>query len=395
VKLFHLAAAAAALALGTPALAQDAAPPPAQEGPAAAAAPDYALPSSWLCLPGRDDACAKPLPTAALNANGYGSNGQSVPAPAPRIDCFYVYPTVSRDTAMNSDLEMGPEEQAVAMVQFARFSSVCRTFAPKYRQATLASIAARFAGVDPAPIMASAYGDVAEAWRVYLRDHNQGRPFVLIGHSQGTVHLTQLLAREIEDSPAAARMLSALLIGYNVEVPEGRLVGGSFQKTPLCSRVGETGCVVTYVSFRATNPPPPTALFGRAAQPGMTIGCTNPARLVRGSAPLDSYWFAGPSVTPTQTPIEWSREGAPPTPFLRTEGLVSAACVNRGNAGYLSVMVNADPSDARTDRIPGDVAFGGAVQPAWGLHLADMNLALGDLIALVEAQAEAFERSRR
>jgi hypothetical protein len=38
------------------------------------------------------------------------------------------------------------------------------------------------------------------------------------------------------------------------------------------------------------------------------------------------------------------------------------------------------------------VAIGGAVQPGWGLHLADMNLALGDLIALVEAQAEAYRR---
>ncbi len=394
MRLIHIAAAAAALAWGVPALAQEAAaPPPAQLGADASTAPDYAQPSAWLCLPGRDDPCARPLPTTALNANGYGSNGQSLPASAPAIDCFYVYPTVSRDPAMNSDLQMGPEEEAVALVQFARFSSVCRTFAPKYRQATLASIAARFAGTDPAPIMASAYGDVVEAWRAYLRDHNRGRPFVLIGHSQGTVHLTQLLAREIENSPAATRMLSALLIGYNVEVPEGRLVGGSFQKTPLCSRVGETGCVVTFVSFRATNPPPPTALFGRAAQPGMTVGCTNPARLVRGSAPLDSYWFSGPSVTPTQTPIEWSSEGAPPTPFLRTDGLVSAACVNRGNAGYLSVIVNADPSDARTDRIPGDVAFGGGVQPGWGLHLADMNLAMGDLIALVEAQAQAYRRA--
>jgi hypothetical protein len=38
------------------------------------------------------------------------------------------------------------------------------------------------------------------------------------------------------------------------------------------------------------------------------------------------------------------------------------------------------------------VAIGGKVQPGWGLHLADMNLAMGDLISLVEAQAEAFRR---
>jgi hypothetical protein len=369
-----------------------AAPAAAQEAPAAA--PDYANPQAWLCLPGRDDVCSKPLPTTALNANGYGSVGQAVPARDPKIDCFYVYPTVSRDAGDNSDMTAGPEEQATAAVQFARFAGTCRTFAPVYRQATLAALLrqARGEGARTAQSMAMAYGDVAAAWREYLTKHNGGRPFVLIGHSQGTIHLTQLLAREIEGKPEAKRMLSAILIGFNVEVPEGKTVGGTFRETPLCSRVGETGCVVTYVSFRATNPPPAVSLFGHAVRPGMTVGCTNPARLAKGSAPLDSYWYAGPSVTTTPNTIVWSSGGTPPTPFLRTDGLASAACVNRGNVGYLSVAVNADPADARTDQIPGDVVIAGQPQPGWGLHLADMNLAQGNLIALVEAQAAAFRR---
>lgn len=291
---------------------------------------------------------------------------------------------------MNSDMVPGPEEQAVAAVQFARFSTVCKPYAPLYRQSTLAGLQALFTAGARAGDFNLAYGDVLAAWRHYLEHHNKGRPFVLIGHSQGTHMLSMLLAREVESSPAAARMLSAMLIGFNVEVPENGLVGGTFKQTPLCTRVGETGCVVTYVSYRATNPPPAGALFGRAAAPGMTVACTNPARLSRGTEPLDSYWYAGPSVTPTQNPIAWSSAGTPPTPFLRTDGLASAACVNRGNVGYLSVVVNADPADARTDRIPGDVTVGGALMPGWGLHLADMNLALGDLIALLEAQRDSF-----
>jgi pimeloyl-ACP methyl ester carboxylesterase len=374
---------AVALALATPAAAQE-----------APAAPDYTKPEAWLCLPGRGDVCSKPLPTTALNANGFGSVGQAVPARDPKIDCFYVYPTVSRDAGDNADMVAGPEEQATAAVQFARFAGTCRTFAPLYRQATLAALLrqATGGGARTAHSMALAYGDVVRAWREYLDKHNKGRPFVLIGHSQGTIHLTQLLAREIEGKPEAKRMLSALLIGFNVEVPEGKLVGGTFKQTPLCTRVGETGCVVTYVSFRATNPPPPASLFGRSARPGMTVACTNPARLAKGSVPLDSYWYAAPSITGAPSTITWSSQGTPPTPFLRTEGLASASCVNRGNTGYLSVMVNADPADARTDRIPGDVVIAGAPQPGWGLHTADMNLGLGDLIALVEAQAEAYRR---
>jgi hypothetical protein len=149
------------------------------------------------------------------------------------------------------------------------------------------------------------------------------------------------------------------------------------------------------MSFRATNPPPPGSLFGRAARPGMTAACTNPAALAGGSGQLDSYWFAGSATPPGTEPIGWSSEGPPPTPFLRTEGLVSAACVHRGQIGYLSVAVNADPSDARTDRIPGDVYLFGRLAPGWGMHLADMPLAQGDLIRIIEAQARAFRSRRR
>ena len=365
--------------------------PAAAQHPAAAV--DYAQPANWLCLPGRDDACGKPLPTAALNPNGYGSVGQSKPARNAAVDCFYVYPTVSLDQADNSDLSAGPEERSVAAVQFARFASVCRPYAPLYRQGTLAALRRRMTdgGARTVETMNLAYADVLAAWRHYLKQHNQGRPFVLIGHSQGTVHLTRLLASEIEGSEAAKRMLSALLLGFNVEVPEGKVVGGSFKQTPLCTKVGQTGCVVTYVSFRATNPPPPGSLFGRASRPGMTVACTNPARLRKVTTPLDSYWYTGPT-TSSAAPFAWSKSGPPPTPFVRTDGLASAACVNRGPIGYLAVSVNADPSDARTDEIRGDVVANGVVQPGWGLHLADVNLAQGDLIALIEAQAESYRR---
>lgn len=377
MKLKWIAAAAALMA--APAMAQE-----------PAAAPDYADEAAWLCLPGRADACGQPLPTAALNANGYGSVGRSSVAAAPAADCFYVYPTVSRDETLYSDMNAGPEEHAAAAVQFARFHSVCRTFAPIYRQFTLSALRRAMTGENIDRTGGIAYEDVRAAWRHYLANRNQGRPFVLIGHSQGTIHLIRLIAEEIEGSEAHGRMLSAMLLGFNVEVPEGELVGGSFRRTPLCTRPGQTGCVVTYVSFRATNPPPPGALFGRTATPGMTVACTNPAMLAKGRRELDSYWFTAAPPTPGgPPPIQWSSQGAPPTPFVRTEGLASAACVNRGPVGYLSVLVHGDPADARTDDIPGDVVVAGQLQPGWGLHLGDVNLALGDLVAIVERQADA------
>ena len=102
---------------------------------------------------------------------------------------------------------------------------------------------------------------------------------MLIGHSQGSLMLQMLIAREIENNPAvAARMKLAIIPGFNVIVPQGKLVGGTFKRTPLCSSPGQTGCVMAWSSFRENNVPPVGAMFGIADQPGMTVGCVNPAQ---------------------------------------------------------------------------------------------------------------------
>jgi hypothetical protein len=369
--------------------------PPIHAQPAAA--PDYARASSWLCLPGRKDVCSTPLPTTALNPDGYGSTGLSAVARDPPIDCFYVYPTASNDPGMNSDMVPGREEQLAAEAQFARFASVCRPFAPVSRQMTLSSVIAYSAGADIAAAAGLAYTDVRAAWRNYMATRNHGRPFVRIGHSQGSLMLQQLIAREIEGKAAARQMKLAILPGYDLLVPQGKLVGGTFKSTRLCSHEGETGCVMSWVSFRERNAPPPGAIFGYADRPGMTVGCVNPARPGSPSwEALDSYWFTRSTLPVPGGPIAWSSEGAPPTPYVRTEGLVSARCVNDGPRGYLSVRTNGDPKDKRTDRIGGEVGVLGMFLPGWGMHLGDMAIAQGDLVREVgEIGARANLAARR
>lgn len=359
----------------------------AVQASAAIPAPDYSKPASWLCLPGQTDICSIPLKTTALNPNGYGSTGQSVVAKDAGIDCFVVYPTVSRDGGMNSDLKPGDgEEKAVITSQFARFSGACRMFAPVYRQMTVAAVAAASAGADVGKPAMLAYSDVRSAWKEYLARHNNGRPYVLLGHSQGALMLQQLIANEIEGKPEAARMKLAIIPGFNLLVPQGKLVGGTFKQTPVCSKPGQTGCVLSWVSFREKNVPPTGAIFGVADKPGMTVACTNPARPgASGWVNLDSYWNTRSSLPVPGGPITWSSEGAPPTPFVRTEGLVSAQCVHDGPRGYLSIRTNADPNDKRTDRVGGEVGVLGMFIPGWGMHLADMSAPMGDLIRQVEA----------
>jgi hypothetical protein len=374
---------AAALAAATPLQAQPAAPAPA---------PDYAKDTAWLCLPGRADVCSTPLATTDLGPAGYGATSQSSAAKNPPLDCFYVYPTVSRDPGLNSDLNVA-EENGAAEVQFTRFAGVCRTFAPIYRQMTLGAVAAYSAGQNIDAAVALAYTDVLHAWRNYLATRNGGRPFVLIGHSQGSLMLQMLIAREIEANPAvAARMKLAIVPGFNVLVPEGKLVGGTFKKIPLCDHPDEQGCVIAYSSFRENNVPPAGAIFGISDQPGMTVGCVNPARPgATGWVPLDSYWYTRSSQPVPGGPIAWSTEGQPSTPFARTEGLVSARCVNDGPRGYLSIRTNHKPGEKWTNHIGGEVGLLGMFLPGWGMHLSDMYEAQGDLIRAV---GEISARSR-
>lgn len=364
-----------------------AAVPASAQPTTASAAPDYGKDSSWLCLPGRADSCSSTLPTTALGPNGYGSALKSDVAKDPPIDCFYIYPTVSNDGALNSDMVPGREEKLAVETQFARFASVCRPFAPIYRQMTLAAVAAYSAGANIDAAAALAYGDVLGAWRNYIRTRNAGRPFVLIGHSQGSLMLEQLIAREIESDPAiASRMKLAILPGFNVLVPQGKLSGGTFKKTPLCSRSGETGCIISWTSFREKNDPPEGAMFGFSDQPGMTVGCVNPA--LPGSrdwVKLDSYWFTRSTLPVPGGPIQWSSEGQPSTPYVRTEGLVSAKCVNEGQRGFLSIRTNHSAGEKWTDRIGGEISVFGMFLPGWGMHLADMAEAQGDLVREVGA----------
>ena len=158
------------------------------------------------------------------------------------------------------------------------------------------------------------------------------------------------------------------------------------KQTPVCTKPGQTGCVLTWVSFRERNVPPAGAIFGVADKPGMTVACTNPARPgATGWVSLDSYWNARSTLPVPAARSAGRRKAPPPSPFLRTEGLVSAQCVSDGPRGYLSIRTNADPNDKRTDRVGGEVGVMGMFIPGWGMHLADMSAPMGDLIRQVSA----------
>ncbi|MBT8427327.1 MAG: DUF3089 domain-containing protein [Erythrobacter sp.] len=360
---------------------------------AQAASPDYADGRNWICLPDRDDLCARSLAHNELTETGYGPREITRPATAPAIDCFYVYPTISRDSGLNSDMRPGEaEELFVTQTQFGRFSSVCRPFVPVYRQMTMAAIAVAATGGDVTTASRTAYGDVRAAFRDYIANRNKGRPYVLIGHSQGSIMLQQLIAEEIEGSPAHDLMLKAILPGWNIVVPQGETVGGSFDETPACTRPGQTGCVISWSTYGEGKPPPDNAVFGMGP-PGMTAICTNPGRVgADGWVPLDGFFFTRSTYNVPGGPISWSKTGISPEAFV-TGTLAEGRCVNDGRRGYLEIRTRRGPGDVRTDRLGGEVGQMGFFLAGWGKHLLDMSIAQNDLLELLAREDERTRMS--
>jgi hypothetical protein len=267
-----------------------------------------------------------------------------------------------------------------------------------YRQITLAGLRRMLAGGGGGASLENGtqYTDVKDAWNHYLQNDNKGRGVVLVAHSQGSFILNRLIREEIDGKPVQSRLVSAILLGTTLEVPKGKDVGGSFKTIPLCRAASQTGCVISYASFRSTVPPPANTLFGKVASPDMQAACTNPAALAGGSGELRAYLDStGKTITSTPPAKPWVTPEKPiDTPWVSVPGLLSAKCATNENATYLEITVNGKADDPRVDDITGDLGAVGKPIAAWGLHLIDVNLAMGNLLDLVEAQSKAY-RSRR
>jgi hypothetical protein len=358
--------------------------PSASPSAAASLAPDTTV---WLCRPGiANNPCEGSLDATVIDASGASTVEPASPAEDPPIDCFYVYPTVSRQKTVNATLAIDPEIRAVAVAQAARFSQVCRVYAPVYPQLT------QWVLTSPASItLASAlkaYNGVATAWASYLAHYNDGRGVVLIGHSQGAFTLSMLVRQKIENDPAVLeRLVSALLLGGNVTVPVGKAVGGTFSKVPACASASQTGCVVAYSTFDRT--PPADAVFGRVTsvlnvfaginKGSLQVLCVNPAAPSGGTAELDPY------IPTTGLSLLVGQAVKPPTaatPFVGYPGQYTAHCETADGATWLQVDA-VGGSNLLKSALP-------SMNPTWGLHAADVNIALGNLVNLVGAEAAAF-----
>lgn len=344
---------------------------------AATAAPEpttnYTQAASWACRPGAEDTCTRGLDAVAATVDGAQTPQPFRAATDPAIDCFYVYPTVSREDRPYSDLAADASVMGVIRDQAGRLAARCRLFVPLYRQATLAHLRNRRA--DRAGSAAEAdrdvpFDDVAAAWNAYLLHDNHGRGVVLVGHSQGAILLQRLIAEQIDGKPAEALLVAAFLAGDpSLGVPAGRVTGGTFVHVPACTASVQVGCVRAWGSYRLDDDARPRA-FGHAREDGLLSLCSNPAAPDGGNGMAKSYFPpAGP-------------EGV----WLAIVGRFAAVCSADAYGAALRVTVESGPD---VDALKALLKHAEHT-PGWGLHTLDIALYLGNILDLIEIETGAW-----
>ncbi|MBU4576694.1 MAG: DUF3089 domain-containing protein, partial [Proteobacteria bacterium] len=118
-------------------------------------------------------------------------------------------------------------------------------FAPLYRQASAKVLTMSQADKDR--YLGMGLSDVQAAFAYYLKHYNQGRPFILAGHSQGSNLLTDFARKNLDQPVFKRKMVAAYLIGWSI-TPDDLKKHPAFK---ICRAAAQTGCLITYNSVAA------------------------------------------------------------------------------------------------------------------------------------------------
>ena len=166
------------------------------------------------------------------------------------VDVFYIYPTVTgfRDPVQIceiTDSELVAGAKMVRQVQTSVFDESCNVFMPYYRQISMPK-----PGTDYSSVTNYLSGfDATDALDYFLNNLNEGRPFILAGHSQGASTLINLLENYMTKHPEALkRMVAAYPIGFAVTKDFLARTGLKFAEGAT-----DTGVIVSWNTEGAAN----------------------------------------------------------------------------------------------------------------------------------------------
>ena len=237
---------------------------------------DYSQPENWLSLP----------------AEGRAAHD---------VDVFYVYPTEYAAAPGGplfseiNDPNMMAGAQSAFQKQATAFAPIGNIYAPYYRQADASRVLSlptiddvyQVVGTTPA-------SDVTAAFDYYIHNYNDGRPFILASHSQGSTVVALLLQNYMKDHPLVyEKMIAAYAIGWS-------FIQAYFDQNPhlrFADGPDDTRVIISYntqgPSFVGKNPvifPGAMAInpitWTRGEEPAAAAQNLGSLRLVAGGQPI-------------------------------------------------------------------------------------------------------------
>lgn len=248
------------------------------------AAPEKAWASMdrWIARPGMAQDPSLYLPEGAVAEDKRG-----------KAAVFFIHPTTFLDRkGWNAPLDDKEANDLAALMvrgQASAFAGAGDVWAPRYRQATFGA----FLTDQPERQKAldAAYADVATAFDQFVWETGDP-PIILVGHSQGALHLMRLMQEKIAGRPIAKRVVAAYVVGWPVSTTGDAPAMGF----PACTTPDATGCLLSWQSF--AEPADPAIVkdvydkstgFDGKPRKGTPMVCTNPITgTERGTAKADA-----------------------------------------------------------------------------------------------------------
>ena len=187
------------------------------------AAPDYTTKAGWLHLPENTD---KPVDTFYLFPTTYMGDYDGAPEISPLDDINY-----------NEEAKTVYESQATA------FEKSTNVYAPFYRQTSMTVLATN----ETEDLMYyqrhEQKKDVFDALDYYFKNYNNGRPFILAGHSQGAMMVNVIVEDYMKRHPDLyKRMIAAYAIGYSVTKQDLE----NYPHMKFAERSDDTGVIISW-----------------------------------------------------------------------------------------------------------------------------------------------------
>ena len=293
-------------------------------------APDYSKEKYWSALPFRKDA-----------ADNIPAGEQWINDSLKKADVFFIYPTVYvKGKTWNQDVDNAKQNKLVdnkpIKYQASVFNATCRVYAPRYRQARLNAFSDKENGLQALDF---AYADVKRAFEYYLKHYNNGRPIIIASHSQGTYHARRLLQEFFDSTALKKQLVAAYTVGFGFDEP-------MYKNLKPCNNATQTGCYVTWASFKTGYEPGTSPLYGTV--------CVNPVSWTRDTVAVDRSKSIGALL------LNFNKE-------------YSNVCTTQIHRQFLWVSV--------------DLPF---IRSFKNLHIADYNLFWFDIRKNVKDRVDAF-----